>query len=192
GFRDSTSLEQVADWLTKIIVGLTLTQYSAWEQKFDNLSRNLTEGLLGPAPLPQLCETLLRGTAPAARAAVRASDACATSPAAAVPGGLILALYAIAGFLISYLWMRRYFILEMVIARREARAALNDLVIEAERRQAEATSMVQKARKEAEQHVVEKDAVTLRARVEEEERARQAALDQGRAQTTVALTEIPD
>lgn len=101
GYRESTSLEQVADWLTKIIIGLTLTQYDSWEAKFERLATNLTTALFyGPG----------------------VSDTAA--PPSPVPGGLLLAFYSIIGFILSYLWMRRFFILEMVTARRDAIEAM--------------------------------------------------------------------
>lgn len=101
GYRESTSLEQVADWLTKIIIGLTLTQYNIWEAKFERMATNLTTALFyGSAP----------GTPP--------------PQASPIPGGMLLAFYAIIGFVVSYLWMRRFFILEMVTARRDAIEAM--------------------------------------------------------------------
>jgi hypothetical protein len=48
GYEESTSLEQIADWLTKIIVGLTLTQFTTWAAAFDRLSLRLTHDLLCP------------------------------------------------------------------------------------------------------------------------------------------------
>jgi hypothetical protein len=118
GYRDSTSLEQIADWLTKIIVGLTLTQYDSWEERFHELASNLTAAMTGPS---QMCSRNLEALEGAALERMLGSPICQSSP---IPGGVIIALFATSGFLIAYLWMRRYFILEMVIARKQAKDLL--------------------------------------------------------------------
>ena len=92
GYSESTNLEQVADWLTKIIIGLTLTQYYMLQLRFNELSTNLTSAMYGKI----------------------------TPPDAMVPGGTIVTAYTVLGFLTSYLLMRRYFISEMVQGRRDA------------------------------------------------------------------------
>ncbi len=87
GYRESTNLEQVADWVTKILIGLTLTQYvwlqQAFERAFAMASSLMTNGVI----------------------------------TAATPAAIIAIGFAINGFLISYLMMRRYFITEMVAGR---------------------------------------------------------------------------
>ena len=40
-YRPNTSLEQISDWLTKILVGVGLTQIGAIETHFSNLGQNL-------------------------------------------------------------------------------------------------------------------------------------------------------
>lgn len=106
GYEESTSLEQIADWLTKIIVGLTLTQYSTWAAAFDRLALRVTHDLL-----------------------------CPTSAASCgyVPGGVLVTAYFLGGFVIAYLWVRRFFILEMVTRDR----AIDDLM-RAQQQRAEA------------------------------------------------------
>lgn len=105
GYVESTSLEQIADWLTKIIIGLTLTQYASWEAKYFDLSRSVTSamGLSGAQCIGN-------------RSAV--ADCIA---AQAIPGGMLMAIFALTGFIVAYFWMRRYFIFEMVTARKEER-----------------------------------------------------------------------
>jgi hypothetical protein len=120
GYRDSTSLEQIADWLTKIIVGLTLTQFATWQTQFEALASNLTETMMGPNLHP-LCHALLVGRRGANLLSTLGLPVCRPSP---IPGGLIIGLFATTGFLVTYLWMRRYFILEMVIARKDEEAEL--------------------------------------------------------------------
>jgi pYEATS domain-containing protein involved in immunity len=125
GYRDSTSLEQVADWLTKIIVGLTLTQFSSWEVRFEAIARNLTEAMAGPLGRSIECAQLVAPLSGTPRLTALASPLCQIPPASAVPGGMLIALGATIGFLVSYLWMRRYFILEMVVAKKVAGDFLN-------------------------------------------------------------------
>lgn len=86
GYTDSTSLEQIAVWLTGIIVGLSLVNFDKWQDKFNTVATNLT-------------------------LALSPSDLAVTNSA---PGGFILGGFALLGFLLSYLWMRRYFIRAMV------------------------------------------------------------------------------
>lgn len=86
-YEESTSLEQIADWLTKIIVGLTLTQFSTWSAAFDRISRTLTHDLLCPA---------------------------SASTCGIAPGASLVSAYALGGFVISYMWTRRFFMIEMV------------------------------------------------------------------------------
>lgn len=109
-YNDSTSLEQIADWLTKIIVGLALTQYRDLADQFSRLSQGLTIRLLGPAAN---CSLPL---------VTRPTDlAIYCSHSAMVPGGAIILSFAIIGFLGTYLWMRRYFIIEMVVGKQDAK-----------------------------------------------------------------------
>jgi len=172
GYRESTSLEQVADWLTKILIGLTLTQFENWELRFSRMSANLTQVLTGrDSPLP---------------------------------GGVLLAFYAVLGFLMAYLWMRRYFIHELVAANAESRALRKRAqeVIEATTvREIEIRSELQAAQAEADKLKAKSERLAAEAelrKVEERleraelEKVVKAALDQGRAQTTSELTKVPD
>lgn len=95
-YEESTSLEQIADWLTKIIVGLTLTQWASWSASFDRLALQITQDLLCPG----------RG------------------PCGYVPGGVLITAYCLGGFIVAYLWVRRFFMLEMVTRDR----AIDDLL----------------------------------------------------------------
>lgn len=145
GYRESTSLEQIADWLTKILIGLTLTQFASWEARFTQLARNLTETLFGSPPHSYEC-MILQLAAPLSADKIAAGPICRVT-VSPIPGGVLLALYAVIGFLVSYLWMRRYFIHELVSATEEARAlrqqtkevisAATDVQVEAARKQAE-------------------------------------------------------
>lgn len=91
-YADSTSLEQISDWLVKIIVGVTLTQFDAVVARFERASAALTRGMVCPT-----------------------ASACG-----AEVGGFLLASFFVLGFLTSYLWMRRYFMGELVQGRGEA------------------------------------------------------------------------
>lgn len=48
-YAPSTSLEQVADWLTKIIVGVGLTQLNKIPRKLDSLASYIAMGMGGSA-----------------------------------------------------------------------------------------------------------------------------------------------
>lgn len=103
GYAESTNLEQVADWLTKIIIGLTLTQYEHWEARFARLAYDLT------CRMVEKCGPV-----------VASGAAVAYPPGMTVPGGFLIVGYASLGFLMAYLWMRGYFISEMEAAKTRA------------------------------------------------------------------------
>jgi hypothetical protein len=107
-YNESTSLEQISVWLTGVIIGLTLTNFSDWEGRFNVLSANLTRSMYN-IPISQSCGKL-----------------CFESAKGKVPGGLVLFSFFILGFIISYLWMRRHFVIEMVVARRAAERKFRD------------------------------------------------------------------
>lgn len=91
-YSESTSLEQIADWLVKIIVGVTLTQFNELTERFDRASTALTRGMMCPE-----------------------ARACGEET-----GAVLLGAFFVLGFLVSYLWMRRYFMVELVHGRGEA------------------------------------------------------------------------
>lgn len=198
GYAESTSLEQVADWLTKIIIGLTLTQYATWEDRYFDLSRSATSvmeisiaacaadkpeiGAAAPTPpRPVTAPAPAIATAPgtsAPGAGTPSSDASQTQAsqptaekpsnqsatkepndcqrAQAIPGGMLMAAFALIGFIIAYFWMRRYFIFEMVTARDEEKRKYRQLFeVEIQKRGSEAAKQVaqadaEKAKAEAE------------------------------------------
>lgn len=91
GYRESTNLEQIADWITKILIGLTLTQYNLWARAFED-SFVLASVQMLPYAVP--------------------------SP---TPAAIVVLAFVTNGFLAAYLVMRRYFIAEMVRGRNQAR-----------------------------------------------------------------------
>ena len=103
GYVESTSLEQIADALVKGLVVLSLATFDAWVRRFETLAANLTATMMGSPACPAGVDCV----------------------ADRVPGGLLLAGFATLGFLVGYLWMRRWFIAEMVAARIGERDALN-------------------------------------------------------------------
>lgn len=113
-FSDNTSMEQIADWLTKIIVGLTLTQWESIQEQFNRVAAAVTAAMM--APLPRAggagAEPLQCIICPPA-----VSPALANPDAGMVAGGVILGSYAILGFLFIYLWARRYLGNELALAR---------------------------------------------------------------------------
>jgi hypothetical protein len=119
-YVESTSLEQVADWLTKIIIGVTLTQYASWERHFFALSVDVTANLNDRQLLLGRCIQRLARPGQSDDQRDAAFAACARLSGGAIPGGLLMLTFATLGFLVAYLWMRRYFIIEMVVARNAA------------------------------------------------------------------------
>jgi hypothetical protein len=103
-FSDNTSMEQIADWLTKIIVGLTLVQWGSLQLQFNRLAAAVTGAMLAPA-------------ADAPAAAARSAAMLLRGDAGRVPGGVILGAYAIFGFILVYLWSRRYLSAELAAGR---------------------------------------------------------------------------
>ncbi len=88
-FNDNTAMEQIADWLTKIIVGLTLTNFQKFADRFYDVSIAISAEMTG------------------------------FSNAGPVPGGAALASSSILGFIISYIWIRRYLPGELTAARQD-------------------------------------------------------------------------
>src|SRR5438067_3915183 len=80
-YKDNTSLEQIAQWLTTSIVALTLVNFDGWVRRFESAATAVTCGMydrLAPAPA-------LPPGAPPTLAQVQCGLA---------PGGIILAMYA--------------------------------------------------------------------------------------------------
>ena len=106
-YKDNTSLEQIAQWLTTSIVALTLVNFDGWVRRFESAATAVTCGMYDRlAPVPAL------PGAPPTLAQVQCGLA---------PGGIILAMYAILGLLAGYLWSRRYLMKEFSSAITDAR-----------------------------------------------------------------------
>jgi hypothetical protein len=122
-FSDNTSMEQIADWLTKIIVGLTLTQWSTIEIQFNRVSAAVTLAMTGP------------------------QSAAARGDAGMVVGGVIVGAYFVLGFLLAYIWCRRYLSAELAAGRvdllKEQRSAEEEFLA-----RAAGVGAVQEARKD--------------------------------------------
>jgi len=103
-FSDNTSMEQIADWLTKIIVGLTLTQWSAIQIQFNRMAAAVSVAMVGT-------------DAGKAGQGLGAGTRLAPSDPSLIPGGVILAAYAVLGFVLVYLWSRRYLSAELAAGR---------------------------------------------------------------------------
>lgn len=88
-FTDNTAMEQIADWLTKIIVGLSLVNFDRFLLRGWQVSIEVSKAMTG---------------LPAAGPAV---------------GGLTLAPAVLIGFAISYIWIRRFLPGELAAARLE-------------------------------------------------------------------------
>lgn len=79
-YRANTNLEQISDWLTKILVGLGLTQFRAIGDFLQSVSESLGAALLGTGD----------------------------SQAASVTAAALILLTIIPGFIFFYLWSRVY------------------------------------------------------------------------------------
>ena len=101
-FRDNTALERLSDWLVGAIIALSLANFEAWRLRLQTLAMDVTRGM---------------GLAGGEWGA---------------PAGVIMAAYALLGFLGAYLWTRRHMLRELVRARREARDAQQGALTAAE------------------------------------------------------------
>lgn len=82
-FQSNTNLEQISDWLTKILVGVGLTQITVFPEKLKSLSEYI------------------------GKAFVSVSSSNPHAGSTILAGGIVL-FYSMCGFLISYLWSRVY------------------------------------------------------------------------------------
>jgi len=80
-YGNNTNLEEISDWLTKIIVGVSLTQLPEIEKRFDTLTRQASRGF---------------------------ADYFSTNLSYPYAGALML-FFTICGFFAVYLWSRIYF-----------------------------------------------------------------------------------
>lgn len=79
-YQDNTNLEQISDWLTKIIVGASITQIPQLKDYVDSIARNITTNLAS-TKIGAIAYTYMSAT---------------------------LVFYFICGFLLVYLWSRIY------------------------------------------------------------------------------------
>ena len=84
-YSNNTNLEQISDWLTKIIVGVSLTQLPAIQNQFNQLALNVSHGF-DKYILPEFSYPLACG---------------------------IMIFYAICGFLVVYLWAKIYLLQQL-------------------------------------------------------------------------------
>lgn len=96
-YRPNTNLEQISDWLTKILIGATIVQLSEIDSRLELAAAKLTLAIYGG----EFSAKILKATNPAF-------------------GYAFLVCFFGLGFIISYLWTRRYASKEFVIADFEA------------------------------------------------------------------------
>lgn len=90
-YDDNTNLEQISDWLTKIIVGVGLIQFRKILIGFQELTESLAQGFSSDRFL-----------------------------AMRVPyTGALLVFYSICGFLAVYIWSKVYFLKQLSLNRRD-------------------------------------------------------------------------
>ncbi|MGN7159371.1 pYEATS domain-containing protein [Sphingomonas sp. SAFR-052] len=177
-YAESTSLEQVADWLTKIIIGITLTQFANWQETFRVLAIDVTANLNNSAPALAACRTRLT-RALGSSEATDIVDRCGRLSGGAIPGGVLILTFALLGFLVAYLWMRRYFIIEMVVARDIAASVL--------RQREQIAASVLRARGQNEEQV---QLVRLQASLEQARAEAAANLSAAQAKTDAAIAAL--
>jgi len=99
----NNNLEQVSDWLTKMIVGITLVQFGTIVQKVKVVARQINDAMLGCPP--QCADNYAMGLA-------------------------VIGFFTVSGFLMMYLWARIYLLLDVNMIRghiARGEAALKEL-----------------------------------------------------------------
>jgi hypothetical protein len=94
-YSDNTNLEDISDWLTKIIVGITLIKFNTILVWLNNAALSMGATLSGKAPCAGNCTGYF------------------------VFSYAIIILYFIAGLGASYLWTRIYFMLILISSKKE-------------------------------------------------------------------------
>ena len=144
-YRDSSSLERIATWLTGAIIALSLANFDGWTARFDrtaisiglamqgttaeDLAATTNRAIEAQAALKtvkiangELNEAFVkRREMAAAKAGNAQAEALRATSGAGVPGGLLLGGFAFLGFAASYLWTRRFLPAELARARRDMR-----------------------------------------------------------------------
>jgi hypothetical protein len=124
GYGANTNLEQISDWLTKILVGVGLTQLTGLPSKLSEGAKYIGEALSGVGSTP---EQLLTGE--------RIASA-------------MLLYFTTCGFLFSYLWTRLYLAGALAEADLAAQVARVEQKLDEQAKQAEidarALSLVQR------------------------------------------------
>jgi uncharacterized integral membrane protein len=101
--RTNTNLEQISDWLTKIIVGVGLTQAGA-------IADGVYKAAKGVSALLEVPTARGSTVGDPLAALLNASSPLASEPSAAATALvlIIIVLFSIQGFLLGYLWGRIY------------------------------------------------------------------------------------
>jgi hypothetical protein len=171
-YRDSSSLERIATWLTGAIIALSLANFNSWTTRFEHAATSIGLAMQGSTPADLTAASSRAAAASSALAAIvkaqgesadayqqrrhAAMDALNLAEAQAmratseaeVPGGLLLGGYAILGFLASYLWTRRYLPAELARSRRDMRQETRlDAIDSSELADARANNLTQETSK---------------------------------------------
>jgi len=97
-YRPSTNLEEVSDWLTKILIGVSLVQLKSIGEQLAELGQTVQCSLATPA---------VDATTHAARAV---TQSCTGAPiGVAIVTQTVVVAYLIIGFVVAYLWTRLYY-----------------------------------------------------------------------------------
>ena len=130
-YSENTNLEQISDWLTKILVGVTLIQFGEIAERLQGFASRV-----GPGFMPDLSEFADAGCNPSATLTETAGGAQAVpcvSELAIVTSATVayILFFAILGFAFAYLWTRiRLFVIltsaQNSVMRRFAKVARNE------------------------------------------------------------------
>jgi hypothetical protein len=144
-YRDSSSLERIATWLTGAIIALSLANFDGLTARFDRTAFSIGLAMQGSTSADLVAASIRAAKAQATLDAVKIApsesrdvydkrltiateavqgakaDVDRAATAAEVVGGLLLGGYAFLGFAASYLWTRRYLPAELARARRDMR-----------------------------------------------------------------------
>lgn len=104
-YSDNTNLEDISDWLTKIIVGLTLVKFNTILSWLNHSALSMGATLSGQPPCTANCTGYF------------------------VFSYAIIILYFVAGLGVSYLWTRIYFMLILVVSKKSQEKILREEII---------------------------------------------------------------
>ena len=142
----NTNLEQISDWLTKIIVGVSLTQIGTIQKNFSNLAENIAKGF----------ENYMNAAIVSGKAVV------SNSGFAYVYSCSLVIFFCICGFILSYIWARIYLLEQLHrLGKLLSNPEITERVLETEREVAKNKEDVEKKLRDIEKIVELKNKLTV-------------------------------